>query len=141
MAPSAGTVDYGTEGREFESLRARTASRRFLAFFTANAGDRAPSSGCPFPPLAAPRTTSPAVRGRILVASLFPARLGATRRDRASRLAELSARLVIVSACQSAQSMIAGLPHEELSIATAMLAARGACAIASLWAPRLNWLG
>jgi CHAT domain-containing protein/tetratricopeptide (TPR) repeat protein len=48
-------------------------------------------------------------------------------------LAELSARLVVVSACQSAQSTIAGLPHEELSIATAMLAAGGACAIASLW--------
>jgi hypothetical protein len=33
--------------------------------------------------------------------------------------------------------MIAGLPHEELSIATAMLAAGSACAIASLWPVRL----
>jgi CHAT domain-containing protein len=46
---------------------------------------------------------------------------------------ELSARLVVVSACQSAQSTIAGLQHEQLSIATAMLAAGSACAIASLW--------
>ena len=44
-------------------------------------------------------------------------------------LAELSTRLVVVSACQSAQSTIAGLPHEELSIAMAMLAAGSACAI------------
>jgi len=48
-------------------------------------------------------------------------------------LARLSARLVVISACQSTQSTIAGLPHEELSLATAMLAAGSACTIASLW--------
>jgi tetratricopeptide (TPR) repeat protein len=45
----------------------------------------------------------------------------------------LSTRVVVISACQSAQSTIAGEPHEEISIATAMLAAGSACAIASLW--------
>jgi CHAT domain-containing protein len=48
-------------------------------------------------------------------------------------LSGLNARLVVVSACQSAQITIAGLSHEALSIATAMLAAGGACSIASLW--------
>jgi CHAT domain-containing protein len=48
-------------------------------------------------------------------------------------LGEMATRLVVVSACQSAISEIAGLPEEALSIATVMLAAGSACAIASLW--------
>lgn len=45
----------------------------------------------------------------------------------------LDARLVVVSACQSAQSTIARLSNEQLSIATSMIAAGSACVIASLW--------
>jgi len=48
-------------------------------------------------------------------------------------LAQLDARLVVVSACESALSEISGLPDEVVSIATAMLASGSACAIASLW--------
>jgi CHAT domain-containing protein/tetratricopeptide (TPR) repeat protein len=48
-------------------------------------------------------------------------------------LGGLATRLVVVSACQSAQVSVAGLPEEVLSIATAMLASGSACAIASLW--------
>ena len=45
----------------------------------------------------------------------------------------LKARLVVVSACQSAQSTMGNLLHAEFSIAAAVLAAGSACAIASLW--------
>jgi CHAT domain-containing protein len=45
----------------------------------------------------------------------------------------LDARLVVVSACESALSEIAGLPDEVVSIATALLSSGSACAIASLW--------
>jgi CHAT domain-containing protein/tetratricopeptide (TPR) repeat protein len=45
----------------------------------------------------------------------------------------LATRLVVVSACESGLSEIAGLPDEVLSIGTAMVAAGTACAIASLW--------
>lgn len=48
-------------------------------------------------------------------------------------VAQLDARLVVASACESALSEIAGLPDEVVSIATAMLASGSACAIASLW--------
>ncbi len=48
-------------------------------------------------------------------------------------LVGLHARLVVVSACQGAQPTIARLANEHFSIATAMIAAGAACAIASLW--------
>jgi CHAT domain-containing protein len=48
-------------------------------------------------------------------------------------LAQLDARLVVASACESALSEVSGLPDEVVSIATAMLASGSACAIASLW--------
>jgi CHAT domain-containing protein len=48
-------------------------------------------------------------------------------------LPTLDARLVAVSACQSALSELAGMPDEVLSLGTAMLAAGSACAVASLW--------
>lgn len=44
-----------------------------------------------------------------------------------------SARLVTISACQSAMVEVSGGPEEVLSIGTASLAAGSACAIASLW--------
>ncbi|MDQ3769495.1 MAG: CHAT domain-containing protein, partial [Actinomycetota bacterium] len=46
---------------------------------------------------------------------------------------ELQPRLVVVSACQGAQSELAGLPEEALSIGAALLAAGAAGAIAALW--------
>jgi CHAT domain-containing protein/tetratricopeptide (TPR) repeat protein len=45
----------------------------------------------------------------------------------------LRARLVAISACQTAQSGIAEMPDEVFSIGTAMLTAGSACAIATLW--------
>ena len=48
-------------------------------------------------------------------------------------VARLNARLVVVSACQSAQSTMGGLLQAEFSIAAALLAAGSACVIASLW--------
>ncbi len=58
---------------------------------------------------------------------------GPLRASEVPTLAGLHARLVVVSACQGAQSTIARLANEHLSIATAMIAAGAACAIASLW--------
>ena len=48
-------------------------------------------------------------------------------------VAQLDARLVVISACQSALSEIAGLPDEVVSIATALLVSGSAGVIASLW--------
>ena len=48
-------------------------------------------------------------------------------------VARLKARLVVVSACQSAQATMPGLLQAEFSIAAALLAAGAACVIASLW--------
>jgi len=48
-------------------------------------------------------------------------------------IAQLKARLVVVSACQSAQATMSGLLQAEFSIAAALLAAGSACVIASLW--------
>ena len=48
-------------------------------------------------------------------------------------VAALDARLVVVSACESALSAVAGVPDEVVSIATALIASGSACAIASLW--------
>jgi len=53
--------------------------------------------------------------------------------DELTAIAELRPRLVVVSACQGAQSEIAGLPDEAVSIGAALLAAGAACAIAALW--------
>lgn len=50
-----------------------------------------------------------------------------------TEIANLQPRLVVVSACQGAQSEIAGLPDEAVSIGAAFLAAGAACAIAALW--------
>ncbi len=48
-------------------------------------------------------------------------------------LARLDARLVVVSACQSAVSRLDDLPDEAISLGTTMLIAGAACAVASLW--------
>ena len=48
-------------------------------------------------------------------------------------VAQLKARLVVVSACQSAQATMGGLLQAEFSIAAALLAAGSACVVASLW--------
>ncbi len=48
-------------------------------------------------------------------------------------VAQLDARLAVVSACQGAQSTMGGLRQAEFSIAAALLAAGSACVIASLW--------
>lgn len=50
-----------------------------------------------------------------------------------TELPALTTRLVVISACQSALSEIAGMPDEVVSIGTATVAAGSACAIASLW--------
>lgn len=50
-----------------------------------------------------------------------------------SGLVPLAARVVVVSACQSGLSELAGLPDEVISVGTAMIAAGSACAIVSLW--------
>ena len=50
-----------------------------------------------------------------------------------TELPALTTRLVVISACQSALSEIAGMSDEVVSIGTAMVAAGSACAIASLW--------
>jgi CHAT domain-containing protein len=50
-----------------------------------------------------------------------------------TELPGITTRLVVISACQSALSEIAGMPDEVVSIGTAMVAAGSACAIASLW--------
>ncbi len=49
---------------------------------------------------------------------------------------ELHARLVAVSACQSAVIDISHLPEEAFSVSSAMLSAGAACVIASLWPVR-----
>lgn len=48
-------------------------------------------------------------------------------------LGPFSARLVVVSACQSGLSNLSDLPDESVSLGSAMLAAGGACAVGSLW--------
>jgi len=48
-------------------------------------------------------------------------------------ITRLTTRLVVVSACQSAQATMGGLLQSEFSIASALLAAGAACVIASLW--------
>ena len=48
-------------------------------------------------------------------------------------VAPLDARLVVVSACESALSELSGLPDEVVSLGTALMASGSACAIASLW--------
>jgi CHAT domain-containing protein/tetratricopeptide (TPR) repeat protein len=48
-------------------------------------------------------------------------------------LAQLEARLVVVSACQSALSRLDDLPDEAISIGTTMIIAGAACVVASLW--------
>lgn len=55
------------------------------------------------------------------------------RMDQLSELTGLRARLTTISACQTAIVDINNLPDEGLSIATVMIAAGSACAIASLW--------
>jgi CHAT domain-containing protein/tetratricopeptide (TPR) repeat protein len=58
---------------------------------------------------------------------------GRVSTDELTAIGELRPRLVVVSACQGAQSEIAGLPDEAVSIGAALLAAGAACAIAALW--------
>ncbi|MGB2874755.1 MAG: CHAT domain-containing protein [Gaiellaceae bacterium] len=53
--------------------------------------------------------------------------------DEIAGLAQLDARLVVVSACQSAVSRLDDLPDEAISIGTTMIIAGAACAVASLW--------
>ena len=53
-----------------------------------------------------------------------------------TELAELPARLVTVSACQSAVADITHLPEEGISVGSVLLAAGAACVIASLWPVR-----
>jgi CHAT domain-containing protein len=53
--------------------------------------------------------------------------------DELSELTGLRARVTTISACQTAIVDINNLPDEGLSIATVMIAAGSACAIASLW--------
>jgi CHAT domain-containing protein/tetratricopeptide (TPR) repeat protein len=55
---------------------------------------------------------------------------------RLTQLAPLSARVVTISACQSAVVDIGHLPEEGFSVGGAMIAAGSACAIASLWPVR-----
>lgn len=50
-----------------------------------------------------------------------------------TEVAELRARLVAVSACQSAVTNLAELADESISIGSVMMVAGAACAIASLW--------
>lgn len=61
---------------------------------------------------------------------------GAVEMNQLTELAELPARLVTVSACQSAVVDITHMPEEGISVATALLAAGAACVIASLWPVR-----
>jgi CHAT domain-containing protein len=58
---------------------------------------------------------------------------GAMSANDLAQLGRLRARLVAISACQSALSEIAGMPDEAVSIGTAMLGAGATCAVASLW--------
>jgi len=53
--------------------------------------------------------------------------------DEIAGLARLDARLVVVSACQSAVSRLDDLPDEAISLGTTMIIAGAACAVASLW--------
>jgi CHAT domain-containing protein len=53
-----------------------------------------------------------------------------------TELGELEARVVSVSACQSAVVDLGNLPEESFSIGGVMLAAGAACSIASLWPVR-----
>ena len=58
---------------------------------------------------------------------------GLLRADQLTGLVQLEARLVVISACQSAVSEITRMPDEVFSVSTSALAAGSACAIASLW--------
>ncbi|MEJ7791972.1 MAG: CHAT domain-containing protein [Gaiellaceae bacterium] len=53
--------------------------------------------------------------------------------DEIAGLARLDARLVVVSACQSAVSRLDDLPDEAISLGTTMIIAGAACTVASLW--------
>lgn len=58
---------------------------------------------------------------------------GAVAADRLPEVGPLRARLVVVSACESALSEIAGLPNEVYSVGTAFLASGAASTVAGLW--------
>lgn len=58
---------------------------------------------------------------------------GAVTIEQLTAIEGLWPRLVVVSACQAAQSELSGLPEEALSIGAALLAAGAAGAIAALW--------
>ena len=61
---------------------------------------------------------------------------GAVGLESLPELAPLAARVVTVSACQTAVVDIGHLPEEGFSVGGAMIAAGAACAIASLWPVR-----
>lgn len=61
---------------------------------------------------------------------------GAVELGQLTELAPLSARVVTISACQSAVVDIGHLPEEGFSVGGAMIAAGAACTIASLWPVR-----
>lgn len=61
---------------------------------------------------------------------------GGVKMEQLTELAPISARVVTISACQSAMVDLGHLPEEGFSVGGAMLAAGAACAIASLWPVR-----
>jgi CHAT domain-containing protein/tetratricopeptide (TPR) repeat protein len=61
---------------------------------------------------------------------------GAVEASRLTDLAPMSARVVTISACQSAVVDLGHLPEEGFSVGGAVIAAGAACAIASLWPVR-----